>query len=99
MVSDAAKTRKRKSARLDPQQARKRFCIDDANRVTVVFDDVQNDLQEEYCIYRKEPVSNMDDEDEDEDAVEEVTVGKEKKKARISHRQTLPQKNTEFWIV
>ena len=50
-----------------------------------MLDDVQNDLQEEYCIYRKVPVTNMDD-DDDDDAVEEVTVGKEKNKARIGHR-------------
>ena len=87
-------TRKRKSARLDPQQARKRFCIDDANRVTVVFDDVKNNLQEEHCIYRKEPVSNMDDEDDNDDAVEEVTVGKEK--TRTGHRQKFPEDILKF---
>ena len=78
LVCDAAKLRKRKSAQLDPQ-ARKTFCMDGINCVTAVLDDVKNNLQEEYCIYCKVPVTNMDG-DDNNDAVEEVTVGKEKKK-------------------
>ena len=36
--------------------------------------------------------------DDDDDAVEEVTVGKEKNKARIGHRQTFPQKILNFGL-
>ena len=71
--------------------------MDGINRVTAVFDDVKNNLQEEYCIYHKNPVTNMDD-DDDDDAVEEVTVGKEKNKPRIGHRQTFPQKILNFGL-
>ena len=89
-IKTAVDSRKRKSARLDPQQARKRFCIDDFNRVTVVFEDKAAGVLEENHIFPNDTTTTIND------ATEEVRVEVGKEKTRTGHRQKFPEDILKF---
>ena len=83
------KTRKRKSARLDPVVTTPTN-LDTMNRLTAVFEDKDLRVQEENHIFPNDTTTMIDD------ATEEVRVETEKNKTRTGHRQKFPEDILKF---
>ena len=81
-IVDSAKSRKRKSDWLNPE-ATTQTSLDTINRLTVVFEDEDIGVHEEYHIFHNDPPTMFDDD------AEEVKV--EKNKSRIGHCWQFPQ--------
>ena len=88
-IIDLEKTRKRKSARLDPE-ATTPTNLDTMNQLTAVFKDKDLGVQEENHIFLNDTTTMFDD------AAEEVRVEAEKNTTRTGHCRNFPQDILKF---